>query len=293
MVNTPTYPSIVLSHYQAEPLLRARQEGRTSVAVSPDLGVSQVEVSIEPEGVLFPDMQRVGWDDIERIRESRGSGRLTGACYVVEDGGISRIEVYSEEFGRYYSLMATEGAPTMILAGFPMHRIKGTDPHRDTLEKIRAAAPVTGRVLDTTTGLGYTSIEAARTAREVITIELDPAVLQLCRQNPWSRALFENPRIVQLVGDSFDRVREFQEEEFDRIIHDPPSFSLAGQLYSGEFYRELYRVLRRNGRLFHYIGDPESKLGNRVTRGVVRRLQESGFKRVVPRPQAFGVLAFK
>ena len=70
-------------------------------------------------------------------------------------------------------------------------------------------------------------------------------------------------------------------------------FNMAGELYSLEFYKELYRLLGRKGRLFHYIGNPNSKSGAKVTRGVVRRLQEAGFKRVQAREQAFGVLALK
>jgi hypothetical protein len=70
-------------------------------------------------------------------------------------------------------------------------------------------------------------------------------------------------------------------------------FSLAGELYSGEFYRHLYRVLARKGRLFHYVGDPDSRSGRNVTRGVVRRLQEAGFGRVVRKPRAFGLVAYK
>ena len=55
----------------------------------------------------------------------------------------------------------------------------------------------------------------------------------------------------------------------------------------------MYRVLRVSGRVFHYIGDPQSRSGRNVTRGVVRRLQESGFNRVKSYPQAFGVVAYK
>ena len=86
--------------------------------------------------------------------------------------------------GRAYSLMPTEGAPTLLVWGIPMHRIKGTNPQRDTLTKIQAIAPVAGRVLDTCTGLGYTAIEAARTAEQVVTIELDPTVLEVARLQP-------------------------------------------------------------------------------------------------------------
>jgi predicted methyltransferase len=77
------------------------------------------------------------------------------------------------------------------------------------------------------------------------------------------------------------------------IIHDPPMFSLAGDLYSLGFYRQAFRVLKNNGRMFHYAGDPQSKSGARVTAGVMRRLQEAGFRRVVRAPRAFGVVAYK
>jgi hypothetical protein len=181
----------------------------------------------------------------------------------------------------------------MLISGIPMHRIKGTDPYRDTLQKIKTIAPVTGHVLDTATGLGYTAIEAAKTADHVVTIELDPVALEIAQLNPWSQALFENPRITQLVGDSFEEIQDFESGTFARIIHDPPAFSLAGDLYSGEFYRQLFRVLRSGGRLFHYVGDLESKSGRIVSKGAVRRLQEAGFSRVVRRPEAFGLVAYK
>jgi predicted methyltransferase len=174
-----------------------------------------------------------------------------------------------------------------------MHRIKGTDPYKDTLSKIKAVSPIIGRVLDTTTGLGYTAIEASKTADEVITVELDPAVLEIARRNPWSRALFGNPKITQKIGDSFDVIEEFEGGFFTRIIHDPPTFSLAGDLYSEEFYRQLFRVLRRSGRLFHYIGDLDSQHGSRVVKGALRRLEAAGFKNARRYPQAFGLIAYK
>ncbi len=178
-------------------------------------------------------------------------------------------------------------------AGFVMHRIKDIDPHEDTLRKIAAIAPVVGRVLDTATGLGYTAIEAAKTAQQVVTIELDPGAQEMARLNPWSQALFDNPRIQQVMGDAFEVVQDFEDRSFARVIHDPPTLSLAGDLYAGEFYRQLFRILERGGRLFHYVGDPNSKASGSVTRGVLRRLQEAGFARVARRPEAYGVVAYK
>ncbi len=281
-----THP-MVLSHIQTQPFLQAREAGQHRVEFSPDLGLTTVEAMIKPAGVRFLKGPSLSWDAIEKISASENN------CFVIEDGAPRKIQLFSELTNLLYSLMPTRAAPTMLISGIPMHRIKGTDPYHDTLEKIKTVKPVVGRVLDTATGLGYTAIEAAKTADHVVTIELDPTALEIARLNPWSRALFDNPKITQRIGDSYDVIEEFDDQTFTRIIHDPPAFSLAGDLYSGEFYVELHRVLRRGGRLFHYVGNPESKSGSRVTRGVMRRLQEAGFSRIARRPRAFGVLAFR
>jgi predicted methyltransferase len=127
----------------------------------------------------------------------------------------------------------------------------------------------------------------------VVTIELDPAAHEMCRQNPWSQPLFANEKITLRLGDSFEEIETFAPETFSVILHDPPAFQLAGELYSAEFYRRAFRVLKPRGRMFHYIGDPHSKSGARTTRGVVQRLQDAGFTRILPKPEAFGVLAYK
>ncbi len=283
----PGVSQIILSHFQAEILLAARKDGQAAIQVSPDLGLSSQAILLEPQGACFPGEAILPWHELEDLASN------TNSCFVLETGRLRKIQFYSELTGRTYSLYPTAGAPTMLVSGIPMHRIKDTDPWRDTLEKVKSIKPVVGRVLDTATGLGYTAIEAAKTAVEVVTIELDPAALQVARLNPWSRALFDNPKIVQKEGDSFEVVKELPDASFSRILHDPPVFSLAGDLYSGEFYRQLYRLLRSGGKLFHYIGDPESKSGRNLTASVMRRLEAAGFRGMMRAPRAFGVTAFK
>lgn len=278
---------IVLSHVQTAALLAAHQAGHTAVEVSLDLGLMTVEVGLDADGIALPDGQRLIWQHVEEIA---GSER---GCFSIEGGELHKIQFFSETSNRLYSLMPTDAAPTMLVSGIPMHRFKGVDPHRDTLLKIKTIAPVVGQVLDTATGLGYTAIEAAKTAEQVTTVEIEPAALEVARSNPWSRRLFDDPRITQIVGDVYDEIETFEDEAFDRIIHDPPAFNLAGDLYAGAFYRELFRVLRRKGRMLHYIGELESKSGRTVAKGAVRRLQEAGFSRVVRRPEAFGLVAYK
>ncbi len=277
----------VLSHFQAKPLLKAFQNNLASTTVSLDLEMTSVEVSLTELGVGLPDGTRLSWEDVTAVSENDNN------CFTLENGRPEKIQFFSEALNRVYTLYPTKKAPTMLISGIPMHRIKGTDPSQDTSQKIKALAPLTGYVLDTATGLGYTAITAAETAAKVTTIELDSTVLEVCKRNPWSQKLFNNPQIDQRIGDAWDVIEKLPDESYGRILHDPPVFSLAGHLYSGDFYQELYRVLKRNGRLFHYIGDPASKSGRNTTRGVIKRLQEAGFKRVVPKPRAFGVAAYK
>ncbi|MCA9929851.1 MAG: hypothetical protein KC419_15310 [Anaerolineales bacterium] len=278
---------VVLSHFQAKPILEAMWSGHEQVETSLDLGLETAVLPLTPTHLHLPDGQTLTTAQLEEITANEL------ACYRVQGSEIEKIQFFSETLNRYYSLMPTEGAPTMLISGLSMHRIKGTEPHKDTLAKIKAVTPVTGAVLDTTMGLGYTAIMAAKTAVHVTTIELDPTVGEVCRANPWSQALFTRDNITRLIGDAFDRIEEFDDESFSRIVHDPPMFKLAGHLYSTDFYHELYRVLKAKGRVFHYIGDPKSKSGGTVTHGVVRRLHDVGFRRVKPWPQAFGVVAYK
>ena len=277
---------IVLSAYTVAPIINAIATNSQELKLSPDLGLTLVRVAFDGKNIIFSTGQTISLEDLKLIKEEIQS------VFEISTSGIEKIAAFSDFTDRYYSLYPTRSAPTMLLSGIPMHRIKDTDPYADTLTKIRAAKPA-GLVLDTTTGLGYTAIESAANARQVITIELDPAVIELCRRNPWSARLFNNPKISQLIGDSFDLIRAFPDGCFSCVIHDPPMFSLAGDLYSGEFYEQAFRILKPHGRIFHYIGDPKSPSGKKVTHGVMKRLSTVGFRNISVRPEAFGVIANK
>ncbi len=275
-----------MSHVQLRPMVRAHAAGERSAPTSLDLGRTDLVVGLEPGGVRLPDERLIAWADVDEAIKA------DSACFaVVGDGRLEPIREFSAVTNRLAQLSPTEGAPTMLLAGFFMHRVKGTDPMRDTAAKLAAVRPLQGRILDTATGLGYTAIGAARTSVDVTTIELDPAVLAVARRNPWSRELFDSPRIHGLVGDAAEIVAGLPAASFDRVVHDPPVLALAGELYGSAFYRDLWRVLRPGGRLFHYVGRLDSVGGARVGRGVVRRLREAGFERVESVAAAFGYRA--
>ncbi len=277
---------LVLSHYEVRPLVQAWEQGRSQTKTSPDLGLHQVDVRLDDRGVYFPDGVLLSWQDAREILAH------PNLCYRWTSSGWEPLQVFSPFTGRVVQLYPTGRAPTVLLSGIAMHRVQGTNPWEDTRQKIRAARP-RGWVLDTCMGLGYTAIQAAERAQQVITVELDPAVWSLARLNPWSRPLFTTPHIFKIHGDICDLIQGFPEATFHVVIHDPPLFSLAGELYGRDFYREIFRVLKPGGRLFHYVGNPATKMGRNITRGVMERLRQTGFQNVRKVPHAFGVIAVK
>jgi predicted methyltransferase len=167
---------------------------------------------------------------------------------------------------------------TVEIDGVRMHQTLRKSPLQDAQDKV-AALGVTAksRVLDVCTGLGYSAIASARRGAKVTTIEIDGNVLEIAKGNADSNGLFSSPNIEIKLGDAFKAVDGFADCYFDFILHDPPRFSLAGELYSLAFYQKLFRVLKRGGRMFHYTGSPGARSGKRVAKGVKQRLVEAGF----------------
>ena len=123
----------------------------------------------------------------------------------------------------------------------------------------------------------------------MVSTEPSEGVLHLRRLNPWSR-LERGLPIVLHGEDAALLAARLPGASFDAIVHDPPRFSLAPDLYSGGFYVQLRRVLAPGGRLFHYTGSPWSRgRGRDFLRGVVERLRAAGF-RAEPREDLQGFL---
>jgi predicted methyltransferase len=269
----------------AKQALDAIAKGHTSVRLSTDLNLSEQDVTISDQCLVLDEGNQLTISDLKKIVKK------TQRIYLCRDGDMDPIE---DRSSGYYKLAPTSGAPLLEISGVKMHISKGTDPFASASDMASQAVRAGDKVLDCCSGLGYAAIAAHRLgASEVLSIELSPQVMGLRALNPWSNDLAKEG-IVQRQGSSYELIRSMDASSFDAVVHDPPRFSLAGELYSEEFYKEIFRVLRQGGRLFHYTGNPHViKTGSSFVDGVIRRLTAAGFKNVEKVEHLMGVSAQK
>jgi len=265
---------ILLSSTQAAEMLKQFRHGNRA-RTSLDLGRSETEVSLSEGQVLVTGEVSISLDNLRRIADSED------AVFAVLAGEVEKVIRFSEATRRTYKLRPTADWPALEISGILMHRIAGTTPRKDAEAKLRLVSPVRGAVLDTCMGLGYTAILAASAADSVTAIEKDENVIEMARLNPWSQPLFENSKIRLIQGDAAEIVPGIGEATFDIVNHDPPTLSVAGELYADAFYAHLMRILKPGGKLLHYTGAPGSR-GRRIdlNGSVSRRLARIGFTAV-------------
>ena len=267
-------------------IMRILKEGK----FNPDLGYTDLEVKAH---VLNHDGETHSGEEIPVNRRELEVALSRGKredVYVLKNGKLFKLSFFKN--GRYYRLLDTGEAPTIEISGIRMHRTKGIGPWKDSERKTLSLRPGK-KHLDICTGLGYTAINALRFgSQEVITIEKDETILEIAELNPWSRGL-SSERIKIKLGDATELIRDLEDSSFDSVLLDPPRMALAGELYSREFYQEIFRVLKTGGRLFHYTGDPGGKYrGRDIQRGVMERLRVVGFSCRRDR-ENYGILAIK
>ncbi len=278
-------PNYYLHAENAKQALAALAKGLPCIRLSTDLNLSEKDFCLNKQGLILDEDNHLSIEKLTFIVKKKKK------IFLCCDGELDPIE--DRSFG-YYKLVPTSGAPLLEISGVKMHISKGTDPFTSASQMAQQAVRNGDRVLDCCSGLGYAAIAAHRLgAKEVLSIELSEEVMALRARNPWSIDL-NQAGIIQIQGSSYELITTMPKNSFDSVIHDPPRFSLAGELYSEEFYNEIFRVLRPRGRLFHYTGNPHViKKGSSFVDGVIRRLRSAGFKNVEKVTQLMGVSAQK
>jgi predicted methyltransferase len=217
--------------------------------------------------------------------------------YAETEGGQMRLDLFSKH---YYKLRLFNDVPILEIDGLRMQLVKdfGTplDYSKEVVKGLKLPSKGDAVVLDTCMGLGYTAIEAskAKGVRTVVTCELSEAVFALAKWNPFSEALWEKgSKILPMQGSVADLIKNFEDGLFSFIIHDPPRFSHAPELYSEAFYKDMHRVCGKGARLFHYVGSVGKKKGKDIGKDTMKRLKAAGFKGMRYSARLQGIFASK
>ena len=252
-------------------LLEARVHDRTRVECSLDLGRSRTTVGVGASGWTW-------------------GGRVFPFLEVCKDRTVyhwtsAGFEAVTRFTTSLIKLVPTEwGPPTFEIDGIKMLPTAHVSPYADAERKVSLIEPRDKVILDTCGGLGYFAAWCLRGgARQVRSYEKNPDVIWLRSLNPWSP---DSPwaggpasALTLATADVAERIGSMASATFDAVLHDPPRFGIAGELYSQAFYGELARVLRRGGRLFHYTGTPNKLTSGRNVPGeVAARLRRAGFR---------------
>ncbi len=265
----PPVPPL-LTATEAARILEAMERDENQIEVSLDLGLSTETVRLLPGGAELRDV-------IVPRETLRRTLRRPSVVFIATADGLEPLELRDQGYAK---LVPTGGAPTIELSGVRMHRTAGINPFEDARLKVAEVVRSGDVVLDTCGGLGYTAIWARRLgARRVVSVEIDSVVLRLRRLNPWTLEHLEDDSTERLEGDVAVLIGDFPDGSFDTVLHDPPRFSLAGELYGSAFIAQLRRVLKPGGRLMFYTGEPYSRgRGRDFVAGVARRLSGAGFE---------------
>lgn len=262
------YSGPLLTRDIADALLAARDAGVETCTLSLDLQRSNDRVQLQPDAWQWRG-QRHAYPPALKDR----------TVYYWHEGAFEPVARFS---GSLIKLVPTEwGAPTFEIDGIKMLPTSKESPFEDARRKVALVEPRGKVLLDTCGGLGYFAACCleAEVAR-IHSFEKNADVLWLRTLNPWSPdADAANGRLQLEHADVAQAIEGIADASVDALLHDPPRFGIAGELYSQAFYAQLARVLRRGGRLFHYTGRPNKLTSGRdVPREVAARLEKAGFK---------------
>jgi predicted methyltransferase len=208
------------------------------------------------------------------------------------EGEFQPVQRFSKSL---IKLVPTEwGPPTFEIDGIKMLPTAQVSPFDDARRKVGLIQPRGKSILDTCGGLGYFAAWCLQGgASRIQSYEKNADVIWLRSLNPWSPegSGKEAGALTLTHGDVTSYIDVLPDGSFDAILHDPPRFGTAGELYSQAFYDQLARLLKRNGKLFHYTGTPNKLTSGRDVPGeVTKRLKQSGFTTTL---NGDGVLAIR
>ncbi len=271
-------PNIYLEAKVAQAIAQTREqlnEAQSSIEIeiSLDLGLSTQSALITKSKIEFNNQTlQLSDQNLQTIiNKPRKVFKVSS-----DEESPQAIEIFGES---HYQLVPTRGAPTAEIDGIQMHLTSKWTPFEWAEEAMRQVIRGGERVFESCGGLGYMAIQAIRLgAKEVQSCELSEEMIWLRTQNPWSQ-IGDDLSIELTPGDAFKLSRRQEPQSYEVIIHDPPRLSMAPDLYETSFYKSLNRLLKKNGRMFHYTGHPNRQgSGKRFLERIRKNLLDAGFK---------------
>lgn len=255
----------------------ALRAGEQSIECSLDLERTMERVEVGPDGWTWRG-RRYPWLQACKDR----------TIYYWDGAGFEPAQSFTSSLVK---LVPTDwGPPTFEIDGIKMLPTEHVSPYADAQRKVGLIQPKGKTILDTCAGLGYLAACCLQAgAKQVLSFEKNAAVIWLRSLNPWSPG--PGGALTLTHADIIAEVSGIPDASVDAILHDPPRFGIAGELYSQAFHDQLARVLKRRGRLFHYTGSPNRlTTGRDVPNEVAKRLRRSG---LTTQLNGDGVLATK
>ena len=228
--------------------------------------------------------------EVEELREELKDvlSKVRGKTVHVYDGkNLFKLAIYSDH---YYALVMEKGFPILEIDGIRMH-VFANNPF-EYAKKVVNNLNIKGKyILETCFGQGYIT-RLLKDVKKVITYEISKEVLDIAEWNPYSKSLFNAKNIEIREGDISAEISKIR-EEFDIIVHDPPTIKVAENLYSLRFYKALYTVAKPKALLYHYIGSPYKARNGNVKKRIIKRLEKAGWKLIKELDEIQGLLLKK
>ena len=189
-----------------------------------------------------------------------------------------------------------DGSYTLYNKEFDEHYHTKSGALEEAFEKhVKAVGVSNGmKILDFCFGLGYNAIAAVKNHKniEIIGLEIDKEILELIKTIEVPEKIEKefdvfrkiaddneivdssNNKIKLIVGDALVEIKKLKPNYFDRIFFDPFSPKKHAEMWTLDVFKEVYRVLKDNGKLSTYscariVRDNMKKAGFKVIDGPV------------------------
>jgi len=245
--------------------LIAKKENKKDFITSLDLGITTTSIDTNRFSALLEHCPKIRNEDIVYYDEKKKEGFK---LQISNENGIFSLRKDKNE-----------NKPVLYINAVKMNvsKDKGIDGYNrgvvNNLGVIR-----TDTLLEICTGAGYKTLLLSEKAEKVVSVEKSKEVLELMKYNPYTKELLKNNK-VKIVNQDATLYALNTKEKFSKILHDPPTFKFAPELYTKEFYADLYRLAEDRCILFHYTGNPGNKFrGKDLISATIERMTSVGWK---------------